>query len=280
MLCGTTNLASISARCTRPSRPKSPGALPDETSIGFATAETQVRNFAQAELVDLLSSLGNRHTYVTYGMESHTLTRETDGETMDTQTEQAAVVWQVSDVEPWSRLLKIAVPFLGSSVEAVEEQGYSGIRFKMQSIEGGLMLGNGSMVVALGRGVVESTLSALNNPPTGGDTFGDGDVFARAGELVDLQPAIFVGITDNERYLPMTLKQLEDQISQFERLTQARSRARFDDEAEGSMFGFELIRAIMPTVEEGAGLFGVNVTRVEINDNGIFGESVQDTPVP
>lgn len=253
--------------------------FPDQTASGFTMAETQVQNFAQTSLPELLSSLGNQHTVMSFGVQAIDLESAVDDGDLDSNmTDRMAVVWQVTDEAVWSRLLKTIAPFAGMApgTEATEEQGFTGYRMKSEQIEGGLFLGKGYLVLGVGEGVVETTLSALNNPPSGSNALRGSDLFSRAGDLVALDPSMFVEITDNERYLRMVMSQLNQQFDQLETMLSA-----FDEDGddEGVWF-FDLMRAMMPSDEELPGLMGVSVGRTEVNDDGIVGESSQEMPAP
>ncbi len=253
----------------------------EETAGGFQMAELQVKNFAQVELPELLSSLGNRHTIMTFGVQSIDLgvTDEDDvDEDLDTSVlDRMAVVWQLTDEVVWSKLLKVIAPFAGMApgTEAAEEQGFSGYRMKGAQMEGGLFLGKGYLVLGIGEGVIETTLSALNNPPSGSNALRGSDLFATAGDLISLQPAMLGEVTDNDRYLRMVFRQLKEQFDQMERMFSG-----FDDENEDGMFVFDLMRAILPADDELDGLMGVSVSRMEVTDDGVFMDAVQEMPLP
>ncbi len=193
--------------------------FPEQAAGGFEMAEIQVQNFAQASLPELLSSLGNRHLVMSFGLDSDD--EEEDGdEEVGSATERMAMVWQVEDEQLWARLLKAITPFAGmaSGVESAEEQGFSGWRMKNEKVEGGLFLGKGYLVLAYGSGVVESVLSTLNNPPTGDDALRGSEVFAKASAMIDLEPGLAVQVTDGDRYMSMLVGALKKQLKQADGL--------------------------------------------------------------
>lgn len=252
--------------------------FPDRTVAGFAMAEAQVQNFAQLSLPELLSSLGQRHTIMSFGVEDSEVSEGEDLEPGENMSDRMAVVWQVTDEQLWSRLMKVIAPFAGMAPgsEAAEEQGFSGYRMKNDSVEGGLFLGKGYLVLGVGTGVVETVLASLNNPPSGSDAFAGGEVYSTATDLLDLDPAMFAEITDNERYVQMVFSKMRQQLDQIENMFDAAGNG---DDSDGN-FVFDLMRAVMPDDEELPGLMGVSVGRWEINDDGFFGESVQEMPLP
>lgn len=252
--------------------------FPDRTAAGFAMAEAQVQNFAQLSLSELLSSLGQRHTIMSFGVEDSEVSEGEDLEPGENMSDRMAVVWQVTDEQLWSRLMKVIAPFAGMAPgsEAAEEQGFSGFRMKNESVEGGLFLGKGYLVLGVGTGVVETVLASLNNPPSGSNAFAGSEVYSNATDLLDLDPAMFAEITDNERYVQMVFSKMRQQLDQIENMFDAASNG---DDSDGN-FVFDLMRTVMPDDEELPGLMGVSVGRWEINDDGFFAESVQEMPFP
>ena len=267
--------------------------FPDKAAGGFAMAEMQVQNFAQASLPELLSSLGNRHLVMSFGLDSEQDAAEGNDEGNDDgeddeeneeddevsePTERMAMVWQVKDEELWSRLLKAITPFAGmaTGVESTEEQGFSGWRMENESKEGGLFLGKGYLVLGVGSGVMESVLSTLNNPPTGEDALRGSQVFAKANAMIDLEPGLGVQVTDGDRYMTMLLGVMRKQLKQADKLADRLG----DDSNRGS--GLKLMlslgRAILPSEKEIDGMMGVIASRWEVNDDGVFGSTVQEMP--
>ena len=259
--------------------------FPDKAAGGFAMAEMQVQNFAQAGLPEVLSSLGNRHLAMSFGLDSEQEAAEGNGDDDDEDddevsepTERMAMVWQVKDEELWSRLLKAITPFAGmaTGVESTEEQGFSGWRMKNEDKEGGLFLGKGYLVLGVGSGVMESVLSTLNNPPTGDDALRGSEVFAKANTMIDLEPGLGGQVTDGDRYMTMLLGVMRKQLKQADKLVDRLG----DDSNKGS--GLQLMlslgRAILPSEKEIDGMMGVIASRWEVNDDGVFGSTVQEMP--
>lgn len=251
--------------------------FPEQTARGFMMVETQVQNFAQVALPELLASLGNNHTIMTFGIQSIDLEEASDDDLDNNLTDRTAIVWQLTDEQLWSKLFKVIAPFAGMApgTEAVEEQGFSGYRMKSGQIEGGLFLGKGYLVLGIGDGVVETTLSALNNPPSGSNALRGSDLYSDARDLLDLEPAMLFELTDNDRYMRMVFDKLSQQFDQLEGMMGA--MVDEDDDEEG-MFIFDLMRALMPKGDELQGMMGVSVSRTEVNEDGVFLQSVQEAP--
>ena len=249
--------------------------FPEQSAAGFQMAEMQVQNFAQVSLPELLKSLGNQHTILSFGVDTIDLE---DAEREDL-TDRGAIVWQVTDEQLWSKLLKVLAPFAGMApgTEAAEEQGFSGYRMKNDQAEGGLFLGKGYLVLGFGEGVVETVLSAINNPPSGSNSLRGSETYEQASRLLDLQPAMLAEITDNDRYLGSMFDQLSEQFKQFEGMI---ALANQEEPSEDGIFWFDVIRVLMPKGDELQDLLGVTVSRTEVSDDGIFLESVQEMPMP
>jgi len=266
--------------------------FPDKAAKGFTMIETQTQNFAQASLSEVLSSLGNRHTFLSFAVEANDeVAGNSDNDDDDDERsvkvhvgvsskDRMAIVWQVEDEELWARLFKAIAPFAGMApgTEFTEEQGFSGWRMKKEQAEGGLFLGKGYLVLGYGSGVLESMLSSINNPPTGSGALRGSEVFSKAGELIDLEPAMAVEITDGNRYMSMMVGALEKQLEQLAKVLE-RANPDEDDES-ASQWMLTLAHAVLPSQKELEGMMGVIVGRWEVNDDGLFGESVQEMPAP
>ncbi len=250
--------------------------FPEQAGSGFAMVEAQVQNFAGASLTEVLGSLGNRHTFMSFGMESG------GGADKEAATERMAAVWQVEDEDLWAKLLKVLTPLAGmaTGAEFTEEQGFSGWRMTSEEdeFEGGLFLGKGYLVLAIGEGVLESVLSSLNNPPSGSNAFRGSTVFSKAGDLVDLEPALAIEVTDGNRYMRMMQHWMNEQLDSFETLFAVMDNSENDSDDESTKLFFKLARAVLPTADEVEGMLDVIVNRYEVNDAGMFLEGVQVMP--
>jgi len=120
--------------------------FPEQVEGKLALAEAQVQAFAGASLSEVLSSLGNRHTILSFGAESTAGEGESAAQRA---TEKAAFVWQIEDAALWQRLLTALTPLVSMApgVESAEEQGFSGWRMNARGIEGGLFVGKGYLVL-------------------------------------------------------------------------------------------------------------------------------------
>jgi hypothetical protein len=246
--------------------------FPEQAGQYFGMAEMQVVGFAGSSLGDVLSSLGTRHVVLNFEAP-----RESTG-VMDEQPESTAVVWQVTDEQLWTKLMKSIAPMVTSMPggEFTDEQGYNGIRVKSDPIEGGLFLGNGNLVMAYGPQVLETTLSALNNPPQGSGAFRGGEIYQQAIKLLEPAPSLGYKIVDGNRYGAIFRSWVMEMVKSEEEFSD-------EDESEGASSDtswVKLVGELMPTEAEMQDLLGVIVNRWEVNDHGVFGESAQETPAP
>jgi hypothetical protein len=245
--------------------------FPEQFDMMLQQANTSMQGFAQASLEEVAGSLGNRHTMVSYGFESGA----TDAEELG--TERTAFVWQVSNEALWTRLLKALQPFaaMTDGLELTDELGYRGWRLKSDEHEGGLMLGNGNLVFAMGAESLETTLASLNNPPKGRDSLRGSEIFAAAAELVDLGSAHGVEITDGSRYMAMLWSMMGEALDLEEEML-------FDEDSEESneLKALKKLRQLMPSKEEVKEMMGISASALHIDDDGIRATSVMVLPAP
>lgn len=254
--------------------------FPEETSQYFGMAEMQVVGFAQANLEEVLGSLGTRHIVLNFESPMNPT------ENLDLPTPQStAVVCQVTDEQLWTRLMQALAPMVGSipGGEFTDEQGYSGFRFNNEALEGGLFLGNGNLVLAVGPQVLETTLSALNNPPTGSGAFRGGEVYKQAASLLEPTPTWGYKVVDGNRYGQIFRTWMLEVIKQQEAMLKQRDAMMDDEESDDTSSDeswSKLARELMPTDDEMKNMLGVIVSRWEVNDDGVFGATVEETPAP
>lgn len=249
--------------------------FPEQANM-FGIADMQVAGFAQANVREILESIGTRHVAAVYKNEAE-LDIETD---IDLQSPDAtAIVWKVSDEQIWSRILKNATPMLQAApgFETASEQGYNGFRLENEAMEIGAFLGNGNLLLAIGGGVVEKTLSSLNNPPTGKDAFRAGEVYQRATELLDLSSAVGCDVVDGKRYARVIRDML---VGLLEQRMNELVDTEYEEVRLESENRFKILSSLLPDVDEMDDILGVGVTRYDSTDKGIRLISVQELPPP
>ena len=251
--------------------------FPDQAGM-FAMADMQANGFAQASVFDILKSLGKRHVVAYFEPDlSNADSAGTQG------LETGAIVWQVTDEQIWSRILKAIAPLAtsGQTAELSNEQGYSGFRVQNETMELGAFLGNGNLVLGVGSGVVETTLSSLNNPPQGKDSFRGSAVYERANDLLDLSDSVGCNVIDGARYAVSIRKALLAMLDQLESTMGMLDRSDENGDVVNQQTKFiEFAKLLMPTEDEMENILGVGVSRSDWNDDGVHLTSMQELPPP
>ena len=249
---------------------------------GFQMAETQVQRLAQVDLATLLSSLGNQHIVLSYEPKFAAEADAANPLAMQSNP-QIAIVWQVKDEGLWNRTLQAIGPWAqmaGDSLQFTQEQGFSGWRFNQEPYEGGLFLGKGHLVFALGQGVLEQTLSTLNNPPGGTDALRSGDAYARAKAMIPLQPGTGFQLVDGRRYGKIMKKTIDSSIDQWLTISELVQTGE-DAAAIGPMRAMvKQLRQLLPSEEEFESIFGVEASYTLSNQHGLVGQSASELPPP
>ena len=244
--------------------------FPEQAAAGFQMVEAQVEAFVKTSLEEVLGSLGNRHTMISFGFEAG------EGDDIERRTaERTAFVWQVRDEPLWGRVLEALKPYAGMAggLEFTEEQGYRGWRMKSEKFEGGLILGNGNLVFAMGSEVMEATLSSLNHPPAESDSLRGGQVYATASEMLDLEPCLAMEIVDGRRYMKMVW-------GIFQELIEMEGLLDSGEGDSGQKMFVAILQSLLPSEEEITQMMGVIVSRLEVNDEGMFAGYAMDLPAP
>jgi hypothetical protein len=255
--------------------------FPERFEKYFAMVEAQVQGHAKTGLEDLLGSLGTRHTIVNFEIEANT--PAVDSET----SERIAIVWQLQDESLWTTLMKSISPMvmLMPGGDYTDEQGYSGFRFKSDAVEGGLFLGNGNLVFAYGQQVLETTLSALNHPSEGADSFRGGAIYQQATAMLEPHSSLFYDVVDGARQARISHQEILRMFQQEETLDFEvdEAEAVLDDESmiePQEHHWLELGKALFPTSKEIEGILGVIANRFEVDEDGLHGVMIQELPPP
>ena len=246
-----------------------------EAQMPFQMAEGQAQAMAQADLATILSSIGHEHMVLT--LEPEIADAQADDDQPMQQEQKIAIVWRPKQEELLSRVLTAASALAGNNLTAAQEQGFNGWRFGAGIFEGGLMLGNGYMVFGLGRGVLEKTLSALNQPLEGADAMLTGEVFKQARQMMALEPGLSFQILDGRRYSKMLKQMLDAMLSQME------WQARQFGDAGGDRDALDWIgnlRKVLPSDEEMEDVLGPSVGTLHVDDLGMVMMSVNELPAP
>lgn len=241
-----------------------------EAATGFQMANSQTTAFLQSSVAELLGSLGTKHCVVQLEPQVQVIEGQEDVLGQQVQ-EPMAFVWQVEDEPLWNKVMQLIGQFAPpTAMQPTDEQGFRGYRAVGAPIEGGVMLGKGHLVVAIGDSITEVVLSSLNNPPSGSDAFRDSDLFKRASDLTELRPVITGEISDGNRLIQFARSSLAQISSDYGELVD-----ELDEDADESM---NVIADLLPTAEEAKDILGAVVTQFYSDDSGIILHSVNELP--
>lgn len=247
-------------------------AEPDAERLAnmFMVADVQAQTWLGSDVATVLTSLGSRHWVLTFPPRiaaalAEARTASKVGAAAEPVTaDSLAVVWEIEDETPFGKLLGRLAPLVGGELQ--DEQGFQGLR-----IPGGAaaFVGSGHLVLAVGEGTLEKTLSAIRNPPSGPASLRESGALRRARELVPLPPARMFGISDATRS-GGTLGMLRELAAGLE-----------PEDVEATYR--DLLAAgqkILPTAREMEGMFGVGSTVLRMTDNGVVLETAWELPAP
>ncbi|MCE9604844.1 MAG: hypothetical protein K8U03_08080 [Planctomycetia bacterium] len=223
----------------------------------IAAIEEQAKQFLQTDPVTLLSSLGTKHTIVTFLPE-----KKEAGAPAEEETSQNAMafVWRLTDEALWKRLLQLAATV--AVKEVGEERGYAGLRHDSDGFHGGWFIGDGTMVVAIGKGVTEKALSMLRTPPQAGASLAGSPIATRAAELIPPQDAITYDLTNGPTLLKFFNQTIVTAMETSEEPTTKK------------------LKPVWPSDKEWEGSIGVSVSVTTVNEAGLTHRSVSDLPPP
>lgn len=247
-------------------------AFPEQLQAIEARFNQQLQQLASTNIDELFGAFGSRHMAVTFAPETQEIDLG-DGETMETPQERGAYVVEVLDNDVVGRLMGAARQFaaLAPAAKPTEEQGYSGIRFSTDTVEGAVVHGNDYLVIAVGNEILPLVLKSLNDPPQGEDALVNAPMLERARELMEFKPAVRHEVLDANRYVSITINALREMMLSED------SAFEFDDEEEPPIAD-RLLSLFMPKEEEAKNMFGVTASEFSVNDDGFVFRSVTELP--
>lgn len=244
-----------------------------ETANMFTAVEMQAQGWLGIDLPKLLTSLGSRHWLVSYPPEfgeAFAAARETgteDGAAAARQfVDRAALIWQIDDEAPFGKILQRLAGLAGGDGEMQEEQGFRGVRIPDGPA---IYMGQGHLVVAIGKDSLEKTLAAIRNPPVGESSLRESEVVRRAGNMLPLEPARMFGVSDSTRS-GGTLGMLREMVAAMVP----------EDVTEPYREMLAGIQKLLPSDEETKAMFGVGVTMMQADEAGLSLQSVWEMPAP
>ena len=226
----------------------------------------QLEQQIQADLPTLLSSIGNRHSFLNFAAKD-----AANPDVTPSALDRSAFVWQIKDEELWLRILKLSSQ--AGAGKLSEEQGFTGVRVESQAATVGAFVGRGHLIVTIGADVIENVLAALRHPPEGAAALANAPLLARAGELLAPQPGLSYQVTDMNRYVQSAFKSMKTLFAVAEH--QAAETQQLDDDSRKTLGA---LRDLMPGDEELEGVFGVVVGQGNVNEHGLVFKSVLELP--
>jgi hypothetical protein len=222
-----------------------------------AGLEEQAKQFLQVDPTTLLASLGSKHTIVSFLPEK----KEAGAPAEDETTQNAmAIVWKLGDEALWKRLMGMAA-LLGAK-EVAEERGFNGLRHDKDGFHGGWFIGDGKMILGMGKGVTEKTLAMLRTPPKADASLAGSPIAARAAELIPPQDSITYDLTNGPSIMKFAYQAAIEQV----------------DASPDSKL--KKLKPVFPSEKELEGAIGVSVSVTTIGDAGLTHRSVSDLPPP
>lgn len=241
----------------------------EQTQNMFNAAEAQTLGLIGLDLPKLLSSLGTRHWIVSYPSRiAAALAEPREAGQADAAAGQnpnrLAVVWQVEDEAPFTKILQRLAPLAGGELK--DEQGFRGLRVPGDA---GFYVGHRHLLVAIGADTVEKTMSAIRNPPAAAASLRESAAMQRVRELMPLPPCRAFGVSDSSRTGGL-LGTLRESVAA---LTP-------DDVPAESRELLAAAQPLLPTAAEIEGMFGVGAWTLEANEHGVALRSIWEMPAP
>ncbi|MCC7146291.1 MAG: hypothetical protein IT443_07575 [Phycisphaeraceae bacterium] len=260
---------------------------------GCAMAEAQFQQTFQSDIATVLSSLGARHSFLSYAprvveVKMPHWERDEAGEPVESEKtikmpqQRFALVWQVSDEAIWQKGLQAIAAFAPQTEGALqyaEEQGFNGWRLQAPGQDMSVFQGSGYLVLTVGPEVTEEVLSALRSPPAGEGALAGHPRMQRARELVPLSASVGWQVVDTGANMAETSRVVQTYMGSFMEEAADEPAAEVSEEAR-------VARAIMAVIkdwlkeEDLKGAFGVSVTNAAVTAQGMTSRAATElTPV-
>lgn len=247
-------------------------SLYPETESYFDFLAGQTQALAQSSVEELLASLGDTHYWIEQVPDTTVVGPE------GLNTNPTAFSWQLEDVQLWERLMRILSTFApAAQMVPTDEQGFRGFRFDNEQVNGGVVLGQGHLVVGVGGEILELVLSSLNNPPASRDALRGSPVFEQATRLVELRPVTSFSMTDGNRIAQVLIASLDTMVDSIEALNLSDVDDPESDEMTQLLYA---VVEVLPDAEEAKGILGVVVTEFLVDERGLTLHSVNELPPP
>jgi hypothetical protein len=262
----------------------------------FDQLEGLAKTFLQVDLNNLLASLDERISVVTFTPRLVEVPQDNDGaDDADARQPQLVqrigIVCPVADEQVWQKLLDVGSRFVqggaGGGLKAVEEQGFRGYRIDRATNPVGVFVGNGYLVLGVGPEVSESLLSVLRNPPEGAAAMRTSGLVERGRALISPQPCLIYELEDAGASAKVTRQAIESLLNNSLeiRLGTSGMGGAAALYASASADGpnnqlLEKIKSLLPSDDELEGLLGVSVSQTVATDDGLLMQSALELPSP
>jgi hypothetical protein len=259
--------------------------------------ETTVKAFLQVDLSDVLSSLGQQHTAVSFAPKIGEVAHNNNGNGEQAATPQVVqpfgIVWKLGNEQVWKQILQLIGRFAqggaAGGLQAVEEQGFSGYRIQQGSNQMGLFVGNGYLVLGIGPEVSESLLSVLRSPPEGEAAMRSSGLVERGRALIPPQPCLSYQLSDAGASVKVTRQLLNS-------LLEAPLSMKINAPSAGGLGTglaglasqpsaeqkelIEKLKSLLPKDAELEGVMGVSIAQTVVTDDGLVIQSAVELPAP
>ncbi|MCA9130356.1 MAG: hypothetical protein KDB22_24880 [Planctomycetales bacterium] len=248
-----------------------------EAAPGFQMAEDQTRAVTKHTIEEILASLGQTAYSIQLPLDLTNL----DVELIDDESavqEPTALVWQLKDEALWKDLMRILGGFAPMmNMEPTDEQGFTGFRLNNGLIQGGIVIGRGQLVFAVGEEMLETVLVKINNPPRGTAAFRNSELFEQAGRLTEFRPVTTIEVSDGNRVFKTARDALLMMSTQF-----AADEEVFDDSEDSEMSEtfVDALITLLPDDDEVENILGVVVTELLVDERGLTLHSINELPPP
>ncbi|HWA97456.1 MAG TPA: hypothetical protein VG713_03145 [Pirellulales bacterium] len=250
--------------------------LGDPAKAAFDLIESQVRRNVDIDLDLLLSSLGQRHSAITFPAKVDDA-RLIDEDAVSATNGRSALVWQIGEEAAWRRVLQFACAAMGQ--EPVEEQGFLGLRINHASFQGGVFLGREFLVVGVGADVLEQVLAMLRNPPPESESLRASQLLRQASDLLSPTSGLTYQINDNNRNFRAARQVL---VTSLEKLRDHEPKAGEDAATTSPITRarMEAILGLIPSDDELDGTFGVGASQSTVDATGLSNRGALELPRP
>lgn len=261
----------------------------------FDQLETTVKAFLQVDFSDVLSSLGQQHTAVSFLPKIGEVAPANNGEQAVTPqlVQPVGIVWKLGNEQVWKQILQLIGRFAqggaAGGLQAVEEQGFSGYRMQQGNNQMGLFVGNGYLVLGVGSDVSESLLSVLRSPPEGEAAMRSSGLVERGRALIPPQPCLSYQLSDAGASVKVTRQLLNS-------LLEAPLSVKLNAPPAGGIGAglaglaaqpsaeqkelIEKLKSLLPNDAELEGVMGVSIGQTVVTDDGLAIQSAVELPAP